>query len=32
VVIRGAGHVSNLERPELFNAAVLEFCRAHVQG
>jgi pimeloyl-ACP methyl ester carboxylesterase len=29
VVIPGAGHVSNLERPEQFNAAVREFCRAH---
>jgi pimeloyl-ACP methyl ester carboxylesterase len=27
-VIEGAGHVSNLERPEEFNAAVREFCRA----
>ena len=29
VVIPGAGHVSNLEAPELFNDAVREFCRAH---
>ena len=29
VVISGAGHVSNLERPEPFNDAVREFCRAH---
>jgi pimeloyl-ACP methyl ester carboxylesterase len=29
VVIPGAGHVSNLERPEQFNRAVSEFCRAH---
>jgi pimeloyl-ACP methyl ester carboxylesterase len=29
VVIPGAGHVSNLERPEPFNDAVREFCRAH---
>ena len=29
VVIEGAGHVSNLERPELVNDAVREFCRAH---
>jgi len=29
VVIPGAGHVSNVEQPELFNAAVREFCRAH---
>jgi len=29
VLIPGAGHISNLERPELFNAAVRDFCRAH---
>jgi pimeloyl-ACP methyl ester carboxylesterase len=29
VVIPGAGHVSNLEQPELFQNAVREFCRAH---
>jgi pimeloyl-ACP methyl ester carboxylesterase len=29
VVIPGAGHVSNLERPEAFNDAVREFCRDH---
>ena len=29
VVIPGAGHVSNLERPEQFNDAVRAFCRAH---
>jgi pimeloyl-ACP methyl ester carboxylesterase len=29
VVIGGAGHVSNLERPEEFNDAVRNFCRAH---
>lgn len=29
VVIPGCGHMSNLERPEQFNAAVREFCRAH---
>jgi pimeloyl-ACP methyl ester carboxylesterase len=29
VVIPGCGHVSNLERPEQFTAAVREFCRAH---
>jgi pimeloyl-ACP methyl ester carboxylesterase len=29
VVIPGAGHVSNLERPEQFNQAVREFCRAN---
>jgi pimeloyl-ACP methyl ester carboxylesterase len=28
VVIPGAGHVSNLERPEAFNQAVREFCRS----
>ena len=28
VVISDAGHVSNLEQPELFNEAVREFCRA----
>jgi pimeloyl-ACP methyl ester carboxylesterase len=29
VVIPACGHVSNLERPEPFNQAVREFCRAH---
>jgi pimeloyl-ACP methyl ester carboxylesterase len=29
IVIPRAGHVSNLERPEEFNAAVREFCRTH---
>lgn len=29
VVIPGAGHLSNLERPDHFNDAVREFCRAH---
>jgi pimeloyl-ACP methyl ester carboxylesterase len=29
VLIPGAGHVSNLERPNEFNDAVREFCRAH---
>jgi len=29
VVIPGAGHISNLEQPERFNAAVRAFCRAH---
>jgi pimeloyl-ACP methyl ester carboxylesterase len=29
VVIPGAGHVSNLERPGPFNDAVRKFCRAH---
>jgi pimeloyl-ACP methyl ester carboxylesterase len=28
-LIPGAGHVSNLERPEPFNDVVREFCRAH---
>jgi pimeloyl-ACP methyl ester carboxylesterase len=30
VVIPGAGHVSNLEQPGLFNDAVREFCHAHM--
>jgi len=29
VVLPRCGHVSNLERPEQFNAAAREFCRAH---
>ena len=29
VVIPGAGHVSNLERPEPSNHVVREFCRVH---
>jgi pimeloyl-ACP methyl ester carboxylesterase len=29
VVIPGTGHVCNLERPEPFNDAIREFCRAH---
>ena len=29
VIIPGAGHVSNLERPDEFNRAVRTFCRAH---
>jgi pimeloyl-ACP methyl ester carboxylesterase len=29
VVIEGAGHLSNLERPDHVNHAVREFCRAH---
>ncbi|WP_156727974.1 alpha/beta fold hydrolase [Streptomyces apocyni] len=29
VVIPGAGHLSNLERPEEFNRAVRAFCHAH---
>ncbi|MGH2954421.1 MAG: alpha/beta fold hydrolase [Solirubrobacterales bacterium] len=32
VVIPGCGHVSNLERPQPFNQAVREFCRAHSPG
>jgi len=32
VVIPGAGHVSNLERPHEFNVAVRAFCRAHPPG
>ena len=32
VVIPGAGHVSNLEHPALFNDAVREFCRGHPPG
>jgi pimeloyl-ACP methyl ester carboxylesterase len=32
VVIPGAGHVSNLERPDEFNRVVREFCRAHPAG
>jgi pimeloyl-ACP methyl ester carboxylesterase len=28
VVIPGCGHAGNLERPERFNEAVREFCRA----
>ena len=31
VVIKGAGHMSNLERPERVNDAVREFCRADPQ-
>jgi pimeloyl-ACP methyl ester carboxylesterase len=27
VVIPGAGHMSNLERPDEFNAAIRTFCR-----
>ena len=29
VVIPGAGHLSQLERPEQLNEAVRKFCRAH---
>ena len=32
VVIPRAGHVSNLEQPELFNEAVRRFCRAVSRG
>jgi pimeloyl-ACP methyl ester carboxylesterase len=32
VVIPGAGHVSNLERPERFNQAVRDICSAHPPG
>jgi pimeloyl-ACP methyl ester carboxylesterase len=32
VVLAGAGHMSNLERPEEFNATVRQFCRAHSSG
>ena len=31
VLIPEAGHVSNLEQPEMFNQTVREFCRAHSQ-
>ena len=31
VVIEGAGHLSNLERPERVNDAVREFCRGHAR-
>ena len=31
-VIPGAGHVSNMEQPERFNAAVREFVRATIKG
>jgi pimeloyl-ACP methyl ester carboxylesterase len=29
VVLPAAGHMSNLEQPQLFNEAVLDFCRSH---
>jgi pimeloyl-ACP methyl ester carboxylesterase len=29
VVVEGAGHVCNLERPDEVNRAIREFCRAH---
>ncbi len=32
VVIPGAGHACQLERPEQFNRALREFCRAHSTG
>ena len=31
VVIAGAGHLSNLERPREFDRAVRDFCRAHAE-
>jgi pimeloyl-ACP methyl ester carboxylesterase len=32
VVIPGAGHLSNLEKPEMVNEAIREFCRARSSG
>ncbi len=32
VVIPESGHLSNLEKPEQFNAAVRQFCRTHPLG
>jgi pimeloyl-ACP methyl ester carboxylesterase len=32
VVIPGAGHCCQLERPEQFNKSVREFCRTHSTG
>ena len=29
IVIEGAGHMSNLERPERVNDAIRQFCLAH---
>jgi len=29
IVLPGAGHLTNLERPGAFNDAVRAFCRAH---
>jgi pimeloyl-ACP methyl ester carboxylesterase len=32
VVIPGAGPISNLEKPEMFNEAIRKFCRARSPG
>ena len=32
VVIEGAGHLSNMERPEQFNAALIEFIQSLTQA
>ena len=32
VVIPGAGHVSNLEKPEMVNEAIRNFCRTRSPG
>jgi pimeloyl-ACP methyl ester carboxylesterase len=32
VVIPGAGHLTNLEKPELINEAIRKFCRARSPG
>jgi pimeloyl-ACP methyl ester carboxylesterase len=32
VVIPGAGHLSNLEKPEMINEAIRKFCRARPSG
>jgi pimeloyl-ACP methyl ester carboxylesterase len=32
VLIPGAGHLSNLEKPEMINDAIRKFCRAHSSG
>ena len=32
VLIPAAGHVSNLDQPNLFNEAIRDFCRAHSPG
>jgi pimeloyl-ACP methyl ester carboxylesterase len=32
VVIPGAGHLSNLEKPEIINQAIRKFCRARYSG
>ncbi len=31
VLVEGAGHLSNIERPERVNDAVREFCRSHTR-